>query len=160
MLGVDERRLAARLLHLADDVQRDRRFARRFRPVYFDDAPSRHAADAQRHIQRQRPGRHALDLHLLIFAKAHNRALAALLFDLCQRRFERLQFFTAECQSTHTLSKFHVRSFSADKRRELMFLIRIPYTGEIVKSFCAAAGGAFSFCRFSSKSLKKRIQFV
>ena len=85
---------------------------------------------------------------------------AALLFDLCQRRFERLQFFTAECQSTHTLSKFHVRSFSADKRRELMFLIRIPYTGEIVKSFCAAAGGAFSFCRFSSKSLKKRIQFV
>lgn len=32
MLGVDERRLAARLLHLADDVQRDRRFARRFRP--------------------------------------------------------------------------------------------------------------------------------
>ena len=55
VLGVDERAHAARALRLGDDVQRQRRLARRLGPVHLDDAPARQPARAERDVQPQRP---------------------------------------------------------------------------------------------------------
>ena len=48
VLGVDERRHAAALLGLGDDLQGERRLARGLRPEDLDDAAARAAADAER----------------------------------------------------------------------------------------------------------------
>src|SRR5690606_1337497 len=47
VLGVDERRGAALLLDLRNDLQRQRGLARRFRTVDLDDTPARQPADAE-----------------------------------------------------------------------------------------------------------------
>ena len=57
VLGVDERRHAAQLLRFGDDLQRERRLARRLRPEDFDDAAARHAADAERVVDADGAGR-------------------------------------------------------------------------------------------------------
>ena len=57
VLGVDERRDAAGRLRLGDDLQRERRLAARLGAVDLDDAPARHAADAERGVERERAGR-------------------------------------------------------------------------------------------------------
>ncbi len=57
MLGIDERRDAAALLRFGDDVLGERGLARAFRPEDLDDAPARHAADAEREIEPQRARR-------------------------------------------------------------------------------------------------------
>ena len=91
VLGVDVGGDAAGLLHLRDDLQAQRRLARRLRSVDLDDAAARQPADAQRDVEAERAGRDhrqvVLDLGLAHF---HDRALAELLFDLCQRGGERL----------------------------------------------------------------------
>jgi hypothetical protein len=77
MFGVDEGGGAARLLRLGDGMQRERRLARRFRPVNFDHAAARQAADAERDIEPERAGRDRLDLDaFLSAAQLHRRALA------------------------------------------------------------------------------------
>ncbi len=63
MLGVDERRLAAHLLRFGDDVKRQRRFPAGFRAVDFDHAPARHAAHAQRRVDRKRARGDYTDRH-------------------------------------------------------------------------------------------------
>ncbi len=50
--------------------------------VYLDDAAARQAAEAQRHVQRDRTGRDHLDRHPRLLAEAHDRALAELPLDL------------------------------------------------------------------------------
>jgi hypothetical protein len=91
VLGVDVRGDAARLLHLRDDLQAQRRLARRLGTVDLDDAPARQAADAERDVEPERAGRDdrqvVRDLRL---AHLHDRALAELLLDLRQRGGERL----------------------------------------------------------------------
>ena len=72
MLCVNERRLAAKLLNLGNNMQRHRRFTRRFRAVNFNDSSARHTADSERHIQRQRPCRNRADIHGRVLAKLHN----------------------------------------------------------------------------------------
>ena len=62
VLGVDERRGAAELLDLGDDLQRQRGLARRFRPVDLDHAAARQAADAERDVEPERAGRDDLDV--------------------------------------------------------------------------------------------------
>ena len=52
------------------------------RSVYLDDAAARQAAEAQRHVQRDRTGRDHLDRHSRLLAEAHDRALAELPLDL------------------------------------------------------------------------------
>ena len=52
VLGVDERRDAAALLRLGDDVERERRLAGGLRPEDLDDAAARDAADAERDVER------------------------------------------------------------------------------------------------------------
>ena len=91
VLGVDEGRGAALLLHLRDHRQRERGLARGFRTVDLDDAAARQPADAERDVQAERAGRHHLDvLRHLVLAQAHDRALAELLFDLGQGRLQGL----------------------------------------------------------------------
>ena len=62
VLGVDEGAGAAELLHLGDDLQRERGLARRFRAVDLDHAAARQAADAERDVQAERAGGDDLDV--------------------------------------------------------------------------------------------------
>ena len=94
MLGVDERRLAAELLRLGDDLKSQRGFAARFRPVNFDHAAAWKPSHAQRQIDGYRSrGDHA-DRHEHVFAaQAHDRAFAVLFLDLGNCRLEHLGLF-------------------------------------------------------------------
>ena len=94
MLGVDERAGASDLLHLCDDLQRQRGLARRFRAVDLDHPTARQAADAECDVQPERAGGHDLDVlgHLGV-GQPHHRALAELLLDLGQRSGQRLGLF-------------------------------------------------------------------
>jgi hypothetical protein len=57
--------------------------------VVLPDAPARHAADPEREVERQRPGRDDPDAHLgALVAHAHDGALAELALDLGQRALE------------------------------------------------------------------------
>ena len=79
---VNERREAAGLLRVGDDVEHQRRFAGRFRPEDFHDPSARDAADAQRQVNRQPAGRDDFDFHLRPrVAQAHDRAVAVGLGD-------------------------------------------------------------------------------
>ena len=84
MLGVDDRRQPAHLLGLGDDVQRQRRLARRLRTVDLDDPAARDAADPERQIERDASGRDGIDLHRVDLTRLHlhDRALAELALDL------------------------------------------------------------------------------
>ncbi len=107
VLGVDERGLAAHLLRLRDDVQRDSRLARGFRPVNLHDTAARQAADAQRGIQPDRAGRDMVDVHAGVFAQAHDRALAVLLLQPGQRLFQRGLFIRGRRNRLYMLFGSH-----------------------------------------------------
>ena len=85
VLGVDERAHAAELLRLGEDVVDERGLTGGLRAEDLDDAPARHAADAEREVERQRAGGDRVDLHLgALVAHAHDAALAELALDLGQ----------------------------------------------------------------------------
>ena len=52
--------------------------------------PRGRPADAERQVERQGAGGHGLDGHRGLLAHPHDRALAELLVDRCQRHLERL----------------------------------------------------------------------
>src|SRR5262249_48652085 len=80
---VHEGRHAAALLRFRDDLESERRFARRLRTEYLDDAASWHAADAKRVIDADGAGGNRVDrLNGALFAQPHDRPFAELLFDL------------------------------------------------------------------------------
>ncbi len=86
MFGVDEGADAALLLPFRHRVQRQRGLARGLRPVDFDHAPPRQAADTQRNIEPERARRYRLDVHrAVVLAQLHHRALAELALDLGER---------------------------------------------------------------------------
>ena len=96
VLCVDERRDAADFLRLRDDLQRERRLARRLGPEDFDDAAPRHPSDAKRVVDADRPGRNRLDhLNRAFLTQAHDRAFAELLLDLADRQFHGLAAFVS-----------------------------------------------------------------
>ena len=81
------------LLRLGDTFQRKRGLARRFRPVDFDHASARQSADAERHVEAERAGRHDRDISgNRLLAELHDRAFAELFFDLAERQVERFSF--------------------------------------------------------------------
>jgi hypothetical protein len=89
VLGVDERAHAAELLRLGEDVVDERRLARGLRPEDLDDAPARHAADAEREVEREGPGGDRVHADLGAFiAHAHHGTLAELALDLRQRALQ------------------------------------------------------------------------
>jgi hypothetical protein len=91
VFGVDEGRGAAELLHLGDDLQRQRGLAGGFGAVDLDDPAARQAADAEGDVEPERAGGDGLDVALdAAVAHAHDRALAELLFDLGERGGEGL----------------------------------------------------------------------
>ena len=92
MFCVDKCGFTAAFLRFRNDVQRKRCFTGGFRPVDFNDASARNAADAQRQIQRKGAGRDAVNVHHGVVAKAHNAAFAVCLFDLCERCLKRFLF--------------------------------------------------------------------
>ncbi len=82
VLGVDERRQAAGLLGVGDDVEHQGGFAGGFRPENLHHPPARHAADAQRQVHRQRAGGNDFDaLFGTGVAQAHDAAIAVGLGD-------------------------------------------------------------------------------
>src|SRR5216684_7958923 len=92
MLRIHERGDAAKLLRFRNDLQRQRRLARRLRAEDLDDAPARHAADAERVVDADGAGRNRVDrLNRALLAEAHDRSLAKLLFDLADREFDRFK---------------------------------------------------------------------
>ena len=91
VLGVDEGAGAARLLRLGYDMQRQGGLARAFRAVDLDDTALRHAADAKRDVEPERPGGDRLHRrYLAAAAELHDRALAEGAFDLRQSGIKRL----------------------------------------------------------------------
>src|SRR6185295_9468174 len=105
VLRVDERGHAAQFLRLGNHLQRQRGLARRLRPEDFDDAAARHAADAERVVDADGPGGDGVDrLDGAFLAKAHDRALAELLFDLPDRQVDGFDAF-----SILTLVSFNLR---------------------------------------------------
>ena len=86
---------AAGLLGLGDDVQRSVVLPERLRAEDLDDASARHAADAQREVERERARRDGVHGTACLVAQAHDRALAELLLDLPQGRGESLALFVS-----------------------------------------------------------------
>ncbi len=85
MLGVDERCRAALPLDFRDDLQCQRSLTGRFRPVYLDYPSFRQAADTERDVEPQRPGRDDLDVARRDrIAETHHRSLSKLFLDLTQ----------------------------------------------------------------------------
>ena len=78
VFGVDEGRHAAELLAFRDDVQRERRLARRFGAVDFGHAAARHAADAQRQIEAEGTGGNDRHMYMRPVGQLHDRALTIL----------------------------------------------------------------------------------
>ena len=91
VLGIDEGTGTTELLHFGNDLQRERGLARRLGAVDFDHPATWQAADAQGDVEPQRTGRHDLEVGRdLAIGHAHDRALAELLFDLCECGRQRL----------------------------------------------------------------------
>ena len=85
VLGVDEGHDAAGGLGVGHRVQGDRRLAGGLRAVDLDDPAARQAAQAEGHVEGDRPGRDDLEGRAGLVAQAHHRALAELLLDVEQR---------------------------------------------------------------------------
>ena len=83
MLGVDEGADPAHLLGLGDDLVDERRLSGRLGTEDLHDAPARHAAHAERDVDRQRAGRDRGHSDAgRVVAEAHQRTLAELALDL------------------------------------------------------------------------------
>ena len=93
VLGVDEGADAAAPLRLGHHVVDERRLAGGLGAEDLDDAAARQPADAERHVERERPGRDRADRDLRPVAHAHDRALAELPLDLAECDVERFLAF-------------------------------------------------------------------
>jgi hypothetical protein len=138
VFGVDEGAHAAELLHLGDDLQRQRGLARRFRAVDLDHPAARQAAHAQRDVQPQRAGGH--DLDVLATSPSPRRMIEPLpnCFSICA---------SAACSALafSVLSAFTGASISVapslrrDYRRKLDVCTVMPGSCSVHRSRAAAA---------------------
>ena len=82
MLSVDEGRRTAGLLRVGHDMQHERRFAGRLRPVNLDDPSARHATHPERNVQAKRAGGDRVNLQVRpLVTEPHDRAFAKTLGD-------------------------------------------------------------------------------
>src|SRR5262249_1545548 len=79
---------AAAPLSLGHHVVDECRLPGRFGPEDLDDAPARQSADAEGHVEGERPRRDRSDRDLRPVAHPHDRALAELTLDLAERDIE------------------------------------------------------------------------
>ena len=101
MLCVDEGGLATKLLYFGYDMQSDGSLTGRLGPVDLDDTSSGDAADAEGDIQRNGACGDPGNAHAGIVPKAHDGALAALLFDLGDGSFQRCRFAVFQILRSH-----------------------------------------------------------
>jgi hypothetical protein len=88
VLGIHERREAAVLLRLGDDLQCDGGFARGFRPEDLGDPAAGNAAHPQRSVEADGAGGDNCNRQKSFpGAKADNGTFAKLFFDLCECEF-------------------------------------------------------------------------
>src|SRR5919197_578599 len=81
-------------LRIGHDVERHRGLAGRLRAVELDDPTTRHAAHAEREVQRERAGRDHADIaRRRRLAQLHDRALPVASLDLLDGGAERLLLF-------------------------------------------------------------------
>ncbi len=90
VLGVHEGDGAAGLLCVGHGVQGQGRLTGGLRAVHLDHAAAGQPADAEGDVQRGRPGGDDLDGVVRLVAEAHDRTLAELPFNLCERGVESL----------------------------------------------------------------------
>ena len=95
MFRIDEGCDTARPLGVGNRVQRQSGLARRFRPVYFDDAAPRKPANAERDVERDRARRNDGDRCALVTSQAHYGSFAELPVDLRECGVKR--FFAISC---------------------------------------------------------------
>lgn len=89
VFGVDEGRRAAELLAFGDDVQGERRLARRFGTVNFCDATAGNPSDAECEIKTDGPGGDDGNLDVHVVGQTHDRALAEFALDGFKGGFQR-----------------------------------------------------------------------
>ena len=121
-----------------DDVERQRRFTRGFRPVNLDHPAARQAADAERDVEAQRTGRYRVGLEHLALAELHDRAFAEGAVDLRQRRLQRplpVALFPPANDPQNCLS--HHRSLLISQRRPNPK----PVAQATMCTFCSLAQG-------------------
>src|SRR5579863_4820791 len=98
MFSIDERRLAAELLRLSDDLQGQRSLAAGFRAVDFDDAAARETANSESGVNREAAAGDDVDRHEdILAAEPHDGALAVRLLDDRNCGFEIFHFFVGHC---------------------------------------------------------------
>jgi len=85
MLGVDEGADAPTTLRLGDHVVDESGLARRLRAEDLDDPAAREAADPEREVERERPGRDGADRDCRRVVHPHHGALAEGALDLAER---------------------------------------------------------------------------
>src|SRR5689334_21168179 len=91
MLRVDVGGDPASALGIGDDVETERRLTARLRTVYLRDSTAGNAAHADRSVEIDGAGGNRVDAHPCIGrSHLHDRALAAVLFDLRNRQVQRL----------------------------------------------------------------------
>ena len=90
VFGINEGDGAASFLRFGQHVQRQRGFARAFRPVNLDHAAFGQTADAERNIEAQRAGRNQFDIHGFTAAQLHRRAFAKSTINLGKSSVQRL----------------------------------------------------------------------
>ena len=93
MLRVDECSGSAVLLYLGGDMQRKRRFTRRFGTVYLDDSAARQTADSERKVESERACRDRRHIDGGVLAELDYRARAELLGYLRYRSVKRFFLF-------------------------------------------------------------------
>ena len=98
MLCVHEGHLAALLLGLGQHVKGQGGLTGGFRPIDLNDASLGKTAHTQRQIQRQGAGGDHINIHFNLVPQTHDAALAEILFDLGQCRFQGL--FLVRCGSS------------------------------------------------------------
>ena len=130
MLNVYIRCVPAVFLRGGDDVQRKRSLTGGLRPVYLDDTAARNAADAEGKVKGQRAGGERFDVDRDIVSKAHDGALAVVLFYLRNGCFERF-FLIAACGRGHCNCFFllgHLFSLSYDQNDFIYLIYIFPMT--------------------------------
>jgi len=85
VLGVDEGADASAPLSLRDHVVDEGRLARGLRAEDLDDPPAGEAADSEREVERERPGRDGANRHRRGIVHLHHGALAEGALDLSER---------------------------------------------------------------------------
>ena len=89
VLNIYKGNITVVFLSLCNAVEWKRGFTRRFRAVNFNDSASWKTADTECDVKCERTCLNVVNIHMFIFAKAHNCTFTELLFYLSKRSLQR-----------------------------------------------------------------------